>query len=334
MIKLFAITLILALTVALNADPRVGASASTGMLLVMNKGDRTLGLIDSATLRNVENIPIAGVTGHEVAAAPDGHRAFVPIYGDSGVGLPGSDGSTLVVVDLDAHKTLQTIDFGRGVRPHCAVFGPKDGLLYVTTELDNSITIIDPATLKIAGSIPTGQAESHMLALSRDGRFGYTANVGTGTISVVDIATRKTKTVIPVAQKIQRIALTPDDRWAFTSDAQKPQLAVIDTTKNTVDRWITLPSKGYGTAPTSDGKWLLVAMPDANGVAVIDLATFTVAKTISVPKAPQEVLIRPDGKVAYVSCSAGHQVAAIQLNDWSVNVIQAGAGADGLAWAK
>src|SRR5271156_2258581 len=110
MVKLFAFSLILALTVALNADPRAGASSPTGTLLVMNKGDRTLGVIDSATLRNIENIPITGVTGHEVAAAPDGQRAFVPIYGDSGVGRPGTDGSTLVVVDLASRKTVQTID--------------------------------------------------------------------------------------------------------------------------------------------------------------------------------------------------------------------------------
>jgi len=316
MLKLFAISLILALTVALNIDPRSAISSSAGTLLVMNKADRTLGVIDPATLRSVENIPIAGVTGHEVAASPDGHRAFVPIYGNSGVGHPGTNGSTLIVVDLATRKTLQTIDFAHGVRPHCAVFGPKDGLLYVTTELDKSVTIIDPKTLKITASIPTGQAESHMLALSADGRFGYTANVGPGTVSVLDLATRKTKTIIPVAQHVQRISITPDDRWVFTADTEKPRLAVIDTSKNAVDRWISLPSAGYGTASTSDGKWLLVAMPDANGVA------------------PQEVLIRPDGKVAYVSCSAGHQVAAIQLSDWSVSAIPAGADADGLAWAK
>jgi hypothetical protein len=46
----------------------------------------------------------AGVTGHEVIASPDGRTAFVPIYGDSGVGLPGSDGSKLVVVDLASRK--------------------------------------------------------------------------------------------------------------------------------------------------------------------------------------------------------------------------------------
>jgi YVTN family beta-propeller protein len=51
-------------------------------------------------------------------------------------------------------------------------------MLYVTTELDHSITIIDPKTLKIVGSIPTGQPESHMFAISHDGLRGYTANVG------------------------------------------------------------------------------------------------------------------------------------------------------------
>jgi DNA-binding beta-propeller fold protein YncE len=59
-----------------------------------------------------------------------------------------------------------------------------------------------------------------------------------------------------------------------------------------------------------------------------------VAHTIDVPAAPQEVLIRPDGKVAYVSCDASRKVAAISTSDWKVErLIDAGAGADGLAWA-
>ena len=248
--------------------------------------------------------------------------------------MPGTDGSTMVVIDLVEHKLIHTIDFGHGVRPHCAVFGPKDGLLYVTTELDKSVAVIDPLTLKIVGSAPTGQAESHMLAISPDGRKGYTANVGPGTVSVLDLAGRKTLTVIPVAGHVQRISVSLDGRWAFTSDTEKPRLAVIDTTTNKVDRWIALPGTGYGTAPTPDGKWLLVAIPGANEVAVVDIATTRVVRAIKVPSSPQEVLIRPDGRVAYVSCSDSHQIAAIQIDDWGVTLIEAGRGADGLAWAK
>jgi DNA-binding beta-propeller fold protein YncE len=310
------------------------SSRSNGLLLVANKGDQTLGLVDPTVGRQVATVAEGGETGHEVATSPDGKRAFVPIYGNSGVGMPGTDGSTIAVIDLGEHKLIHTVDFGHGVRPHCAVFGPNDGLLYVTTELDKSVAVIDPQSLKIVGAVPTTQAESHMLAISSDGRYGYTANVGPGTVSVLDLAGRKTLTVIPVAGHVQRISLSADGHWAFSSDTETPRLAVIDTTTNKVDRWITLPGTGYGTAPTPDGKWLLVAIPSTNEVAAVDVATMRIVRTIKVSPSPQEVLVRPDGMVAYVSCSASHQIAAIQINGWSVRLIEAGRGADGLAWAK
>jgi YVTN family beta-propeller protein len=326
-------TFVLAVGFATSLPPSAPPALS-GVLLVANKGDQTLGLIDPNSYRQVATVHETGVTGHEVAASPDGKTAFVPIYGNSGVGLPGTDGSTIDVIDIAQRKLVRTIDFGHGVRPHCAVFNPEDGLLYVTTEIDKSIAIIDPKNMKIVGAIPTGASESHMLAISSDGRRGYTANVGPGTVSVLDLAAHKTLSVIAVAKHIQRIALTPDGHWAFTSDTEKPRMAVIDTAAGKVDRWITLPAAGYGAAATPDGKWLLVAIPDAGAVAVINLATMKVSKNVPVPEGPQEVLVRPDGKFAYVSCSKPHRVAAIQLDDWNVKVIDAGPGADGLAWAQ
>ena len=307
---------------------------SAGRLLVANKGEHTLGIVDPSAGQQIAKIDETGVTGHEVIASPDGRLAFVPIYGNSGVGLPGTDGTSIDVIDMATRKVVHTIDFGRGVRPHCPMFGPKDGLLYVTTELDKAIAVIDPKTFEIVGSVPTGQPESHMLAITSDGRFGYTANVGPGTVSVLDIAARKTLAVIPVAGHVQRISISADDRWAFTSDAEKPRLAVINADARNVERWIDLPGEGYGSASTPDGKWLLIAIPNTNEVAVIDLMKMKVAKTIKVPASPQEVLIAPDGRSAYVSCSQSHKVAAIQLSDWSVTEIDAGQGADGLAWAK
>jgi DNA-binding beta-propeller fold protein YncE len=320
--------------ISLISVSSTGTSAAQGSLLVANKGEHTLGIVDPAAVKQVATVAETGVTGHEVIASPDGKLAFIPIYGNSGVGKPGTDGSTMDVVDLKQQKVIHTVDFGHGVRPHCPLFGPKDGLLYVTTELDKAVAIIDPKTFKIVGNVPTGQPESHMLAISADGTRGYTANVGPGTVSVLDMSGRKTVTVIPVAEHVQRISVSPDDRWVFTSDTEKPRLAVIDAKTNKVDRWIELPGEGYGSASTPNGKWLLITMPNANGVAVIDLATLKLAKTISVPSAPQEVLITPDGKTAYVSCDQSEKVAAIALGDWSVKLIDAGKSADGLAWAK
>src|SRR5579884_1691970 len=325
----------LVLLSALMVANASNAGSSNAVLLVANQGDRDLSVIDPAAGKQLATIPEGGITGHEVAASPDGRTAFVPIYGNSGVGKPGTDGRNMVVIDIAARKVTGNVDFGHGVRPHCPKFNPRDGLLYVTTELDNSVTIVDPKTLRIVGAVPTNQPESHMLAISSDGARGYTANVGPGTVSVLDLVNRKTITVIPISAKTQRISITPDNSMVFTADQTKPQLAVIDTTSNRVKTWIPLPAPGYGTASTQDGRWLLVAVPAADKVAVVDLGTLKVVRTIDVPKAPQEVLIRPDNQVAYVSCNASAKVAAIDLTNWTVSkLIDAGKLADGLAWAE
>jgi YVTN family beta-propeller protein len=309
-------------------------SGSRDLLLVDYKGDHTLGIVDPIASRVIGTARETGVTGHEVAASPDGRTAYVPIYGNSGVGRPGTDGRTIDVIDIASRRVVSTIDLDRPMRPHCAKFGPKDGLLYVTTELADTVTVIDPKTDKIVRSIPTGQPESHMLAFSHDGRRIYTANVGPGTVSVLDVAARRTLAVIPVSKETQRISVSMDDRYAFTSDQTSPRLAVISTAANKVTRWVELPGIGYGTAPTPDGKYLLVAVINKNKVAVVDLKSWQVVHTIGVPAAPQEVLVRPDGRVAYVSCDRSRQVAVIDLADWKVErLIDTGPVTDGLAWA-
>lgn len=312
-------------------------SASAQTLLVVNQGDTSVSLVDPVSAKEVATIAekTVGVHGHEVAASADGRLAFVPIYGSSGVGKPGVDGHEMLVIDLASREIIEHVDFGHGVRPHFAVLNPADGLLYVTTELDKSVTVIDPQTRKIVGAIPTGQEESHMLVLSHDGKRGYTANVGPGTVSVLDLVGRKTLAVIPVSGQIQRISISGDDKLVFTSDQTKPQLAVIDAATQKVKTWVALPGTGYGAAATPDGKWLLVAVPSTNQVAVVDSGSMQVVRRIEVPSTPQEILIRPDGKIAYVSCNTSGKVAAIDLGDWSVQkLIVAGKFADGLGWAK
>ncbi len=327
--------LIIAALFALQAPPPARAAGpSPGLLLVANKGDGTLSIVDAGSERQVAVVKEEGITGHEVAVSPDGKRAFVPIYSSAGVGQKGTDGQLIRVIDLGTRSIAGTIDFGKGVRPHRPVFGPKDGLLYVTTELNQTVSVIDPATLAIIGSIPTGENESHMLAISGDGRRGYTANVRSGTVSVLDLQARTLVATVPVAARVQRISVSTDGKWAFTADQTAARIAVIDTVSNSVSGSIPLPGVAFGTTPTPDGRWLLVALPALRMVALADLSTMRVVKTLDVPKAPQEILVRPDGAVAYVSCDASAQVAVIDLANWKVaNLVSVGPVDDGLAWA-
>ena len=82
------------------------------------------------------------------------------------------------------------------------------------------------------------------------GLRGYTANVGPGTVSVLDMKARKTLKMIPVSGNTQRIAISNDDHWVFTSDQTAPRMAVIDTATNEVTKWVKLDGLGYGGAAT------------------------------------------------------------------------------------
>jgi len=305
------------------------------MLLVANQGDHTLSLVDPAAGKQIAVVPVGGVTGHEVAVSPDGKLAYVTMYGDYGVGKQGTDGTSMSAIDLASRKVVGSVDFGHGVRPHMPLYEPVSGKLYVTTELDRAVAVLDPKTLKIEGKIPTGADQSHMLVVSHDGKRGYTANVGPGSVSVLDMVGRKTIAVIPVSGKTQRISISRDDRLVFTADQTQPRMAVIDTTNNSVKSWITLPAVGYGSSVTLDGRWLLVQMDTLKQVAVIDLKTMKVARTVDVGGGTGEILMNPDGKVAYVSCPADGTVAEIDLTNWKVlKLIKAGQKADGMAWVK
>src|SRR5260370_23387750 len=133
---------------------------SSGVLVVANQKEHTVLLVDPENRRELAKISV-GVNGHEVAVSPDSRFAYAPIYGNSAVGKPGTDGTSIDVIDLQQRKLASTIDLGKPLRPHQPLFGP-DGLLYVSAELANAVGIIDPATRKLIAEAPTGHPESHM----------------------------------------------------------------------------------------------------------------------------------------------------------------------------
>ena len=274
------------------------------MLVATNQGDRDLSIIDPVAAKQLATVPEGGITGHEVATSPDGRTAYVPIYGSSGVGKPGTDGHEMVVIDIPSRTVTGKVDFGHGVRPHCPVYDRASGMLYVTTELDQTVTIIDPKTLKIVGTVPTGQKESHMLVISRDGQArlhlerGRRFGLGAGFARPQDHRHHSHLVRIPTHRHLERrqdgLYLGPDqaatggDRHRYQQDQDLGAFAGGRATER-------LPRRMAASCWST--------LPKANQLAVVDLASLKVVRTVDVPDDPVKVLARPDGKVAYVSCS-------------------------------
>jgi len=94
-------------------------------LLVLDKEDNLLSVIDPATSKTVARIA-TGEGPHEVTVSDDGELAFVTNYGAR------TPGDTLSVMDLVAQKELRRVDLGALRRPHGISFA--HGKVWFTAE--------------------------------------------------------------------------------------------------------------------------------------------------------------------------------------------------------
>lgn len=305
-----------------------------GRLLVVCKGDRTLEVIDLETAVNLGSVVASGSTPHEVVATDDGRSAFLPVYSDAGVGSPGTDGRRVDVVDLSQLQRVDEIGLPFASRPHQASL-LASGDLVVSTEIDESVTVIDRRSFRVIARIPTGQAESHTFAISADGRRLVTANVGPGSVSVIDIASRTLLGVVQIAERVNRICLDPSGGLAYTADQDSPRLAVIDTERIERVAWMELPSVGFGTAVTADGSLIVVALRAASEIAVIDRRSGALMHRVATPDHPQAIVLHPDGVRAYSACDDDDCVVEVDIRSGRLlRRMGTGRKPDGIAFAN
>jgi len=272
-----------------------------------------------------------GVNGHEVAVSLDGHFGYVPIYGNAGVGRPGTDGDRIDIIDLKEGKLVGNIPLGKPVRPHCAKFGPN-GFLYVSAELAQALYVIDVKARKVVGEIPTGAPESHMFVISPDGRRAYTSNVHVGSVSVLDLQKRTLITVIPVAKTIQRISMSPMGDFVYTHDQEASIVYAIETLSNTIAKRINVPASIYSSQLTLTGN-TFVAVSPAGKLFVLNFEFNKIMGTFDVPQALGEVALTSQSNHAYVSCPAAGVIEVLNLDNYKLETpITLTPGVDGLEW--
>jgi YVTN family beta-propeller protein len=159
--------LFLALSAAVYA-----AETPTSALLVLNKGDNSLAIVDPVTSKVVARLP-SGPEPHEVVACKG--LAFISNYGGN---------NTLSVVDLVAQKALSPVNLGPLRSPHG--LWVAEGKVYFTAEANKIIGSYDPASQQIDWLLGLGQERTHMIVVSPDAKKIYTANVNSDTISLIE----------------------------------------------------------------------------------------------------------------------------------------------------
>src|SRR5687768_15998540 len=224
---------------------QLARAADPPLLLVVNKAEGALSLLDPETLQSKGKVA-TGQQPHEVAVTADGKLAIVANYGAQ---MPGN---SLSVIDIQARKEIKRVDLGALRRPHG--LAEVDGKIYFTAEGAYSIGRYDQVAGQIDYIRGTGQNGTHMLVATPDGDKVYTTNVGSNSVTVLErtiSAGGPRTTQIPVGKAPEGIAVSPDGKEVWVGH-RGGGIAVIDTATDKVVEEIETPDQLLRLAFTPD----------------------------------------------------------------------------------
>jgi len=305
------------------------AQAPGAALLVLNKGDNALAIVDPASGKVLGTVA-TGVGPHEIVASNDGKFAFVTNYGER------EGGTTLSMIDVAARKETRRVTLGALRRPHGIIFA--DDKVYFTAELNKLIARYDPAADRVDWMMGTGQDYTHMLVASKDLRQIFTANIGSDSVTAIDRTSDNNgfkETLIAVGKGPEGIDISPDGKEVWAANSSDGTVSIIDTATHKVVQTLDLKTKHSNRLKfTLDGTLALVSDAGSDEVVVVDAASRKERTRIKVGRVPLGILMEPGGARAYVAASDDQSVAVIDLKTLQVTKhIAAGKDVDGLAWA-
>lgn len=329
----------------LLAAPLAPSPAWTQTLLVANKSEATLSLVDITT-RAVKATLATGVGPHEVAVSPDGRTALVANYGGA------AGGSTLSVVDLPGRRVTRTIELAPHRRPHGIVVLPGGERALVTAEESRALLVVDLVRGVVAKTLPTGAEVSHMVVATADGARAYVANIASGSVTAFALESGERLTEIRTGRGAEGIALTPDGAELWVTNRDDDTVSVIATATLQVVATLAAPDFPIRAEATPDGERVLVSCAGSGDLAVFDRARRVLERRIPLPAAsgptagklfggrfgassvPIGIEIAPDGRRAWVAHASADVVSEVDLVGFRKSgELRAGREPDGMAYS-
>jgi YVTN family beta-propeller protein len=308
------------------------AQAPSPVLLVLEKSDNMLAIVDPASLQIVARVP-AGPDPHEVAASEDGKLAYISNYGGADSAL-----NTITVIDLAARKALPPINLGALRSTHGLAFA--GGKLYFTAETNKVIGRYDPATQSVDWVLGTGQDRTHMVAINGSLDCIVTSNVSSGTISIIEQASSPMGGFGPppgnpagnvfVAGSAPATGGPPP---GGPPPGMGPPPGGVRKTWRVTNVVAGRGAEGFDVSP--DGKEIWAANAQDATVTIIDVASKKVMDTVSIPaRGANRLKFTPDGKHVLVSGLGGGATKNLVVLDAvtrkEIKTFDLGGGASGI----
>jgi YVTN family beta-propeller protein len=315
-------------------------------LLVLNKSENRARILDVGNGGDVVEILVTGVAPHEAALHEPSGTAVLTNYGTR-----ENPGSSLTLVDLHEGKVTRTIDLGKFRRPHGIQFLEDGKRVAVTAEGNKSLLVVDVSTGEIKNVFPTREEISHMVVLSPDEKKAYVSNIGSGSVSVIDLKGEERLKTLKLGEGSEGLDVSPDGRELWVANREQDTVAIIDAETLEIVETVDCASFPIRLKFTPDGRHVLISNARSGDIAVFSSSDRKEVSRIPMELTATEVEGRllqfelspvPIGIVfdplrdrAFVANSNADIVTIIDLNSWQVEGrLDAGEEPDGMAFLR
>lgn len=299
--------------------------ATDPILLVLNKHEDTMAMVNPSTLKVLTKIP-AGHDPHEMVVTPDGRFAYVSNY--------AAPGNTVSVIDLVGKKLMTQVRTDPYTRIHGAAISPDGKHVYFTAGQTGYVVEIDTQTNTVRRAIPTTGKISHMVLVSPDGTRIYTANIVSRSVSVIDRATGELIAQVPCDAGCEGMAFTPDGKHFWAANQNAGNITVIDLATNKAVKTFSCPGVPLRIHFAAEGRIALVSSWEAKGsLVVLDVPTCQELHRIALGNQPIGIEVAPDESRAFVSNMTSDEIHVVDMKQWKVvDRFQPGKGVDAMLW--
>jgi YVTN family beta-propeller protein len=134
--------------------------------------------------------------------------------------------------------------------------------------------------------VPVGRG-AEGFDVAPDGKELWAANAQDGTVSIIDLATKKvTDTLAANVRGANRLKFTPNGKLVLISSLGGAGLAVLDSVTHKEVKRIDLGGGAAGIQMQPDGSRAFIACTGGNYVAVVDLKTLEITGRIDAGSGP------------------------------------------------
>jgi YVTN family beta-propeller protein len=137
-------------------------------------------------------------------------------------------------------------------------------------------------------------------------------NVGSGTVTALDLGKREIIKHIVVGEGAEGIALAPDGKSVYATATKDNRLSRIDTDSLTVVAQVATDATPIRVEPTPDGKRVVINNAGAGTLQIFDAATLAELKRIKIGQLPIGLSV-PSNERAYVARMNHQKISVVDL---------------------